>query len=100
MFFIVLYSFIRTSSFDVEDEPRNWTYYPHNLTMSLLHGDNNNDGDNDNERNCNEDKSEIIISSQAASASNGTPPSSANFGCDITHGPNSPMTKRKRTSDA
>ena len=72
---------------------------PRNLTITVPQSDNDNDSDNDNERNYNEERSEITISSQAASTTNGTRSSPANISCEIAYGPNSPTTKRKWTSD-
>ena len=72
-----------------------------NLTTPLpQHGDNGNDSDNDNERNHNAERIDTSTSSQTEVTSNGTPSSPADDSCEISHGPSSPTTKRKRTSDA
>ena len=100
MLFIVLYSFLRTfhlaSKMNQETEPSS----PQNITTSLRHGNNDNDSNYNNERNHNEEISEIIMSSQTASTSNGTPYSLSNIFCEIVRGPSSPMTKIKWACDA
>ena len=61
--------------------------------MSLLCGDNYNNNDSDNERHFNKERSETIMSSQAASTANETPSSPADISCEIAHGQNSPAIK-------
>ena len=67
---------------------------PRNLTTSFQHVNDDNGSDEDNERNHNEERSEMKISSQAASTANGTPSSPSSIICEIVRGSNSLTTKK------